>query len=192
MFKYVVLSSLVLVLCIDPVFLQVTVTTTQIQYSTFTQVVFKQSICISSGTTACRRKRGIMYENPFPIFDVGTGQAPLYIYSGLRIVPASLLPRIDADPIGLENWKQENNYFLSGEPYIETSMQEIKARNGGSDQTLASDPTPRIFGSLVSNIINFGTTTTTVSLTLATTSTSTSTSLATVKAACVPIPYAVC
>merc|ERR1712071_467367 len=168
----------------------VTVTTTSLAYTTVTESLVTQSLCISSGTDPCRRKRGMLYENPFLTFDDGTGQAPQYIFNGFRIVPVSLLPRIDADPIGfenLENFAQENNHFLSGASHIETSMQDISARNAGSDPA-----TPRIFNTLVSSIINFSTVTTTVSVTVATTKTSFSTSSVSIRAKCVPISYTTC
>jgi len=86
MFKFIVLSSIVLALCIDPVFLlgTVTVTTTSLAYTTVTESLVTQSLCISSGTDPCRRKRGMLYENPFLTFDDGTGQAPQYIFNGFR------------------------------------------------------------------------------------------------------------
>merc|ERR1712071_429741 len=59
MFKFIVLSSLVLMLCIDSVFPATTVTTTSTSisiYSSTTKVVFK-SFCIktTAGIVACRR-----------------------------------------------------------------------------------------------------------------------------------------
>merc|ERR1712071_584203 len=102
MFKFIVLSSLVMMLCIDSVFPATTVTTTSTSVkivTSFTAVVTK-SLCIktTAGIVACRRRRGILYEKPVMPMDIG-------------LEPAA-------------------NYFLSGEPYIKTSLQENSAGHG--------------------------------------------------------------
>merc|ERR1712071_69568 len=97
----------------------------------FTKVVFK-SFCIKTTAciVACRRRRGILYEKPVMPMDIGLEPAANYFYNGFSIVPMSSLPRIDTDPIGFENLQEGNNYFLSGEPCIKTSLQENSARHG--------------------------------------------------------------
>merc|ERR1712071_684356 len=137
----------------------------------------------------CRRKRGILYENPVLIFDDGTEQPEQYMYNGFRIVPVSSLPRIQADPIGFENLEKQNNHFLSGESYIATSMQDNSATQPGFNQAM-----PRIFlGSILSNLFSAVssksdamTTTTVVEQLLTTTSTSFSSFAKTVTLGCIP------
>merc|ERR1712071_740534 len=134
MFKFIVLSSLVKMLCIDSVFPAPTVTTTStsIKIVTSLTAVVTKSLCIktTAGIVACRRRRGILYEKPVMPMGIGLEPAANYFYNGFSIVPMSSLPRIDTDPIGFENLQEGNNYFLSGEPYIKTSLQENSARHG--------------------------------------------------------------
>merc|ERR1712071_660758 len=191
MFKFIVLSSLVMMLCIDSVFPLIatsTVTTTTTKYSTTSTTVVTESLCIKSAANiaACRIRRGILY-------DIGNEQADQYMFNGFRIVPVSSLPRIQADPIGFENLQEQNNYFLSGEPYIKTSWRDNSASQSGLNRAM-----PRIFfGSLLSNLfsavtVTAATTTTVVEQLLTTTSTSFNGATATITANCIISPYAIC
>jgi len=187
MFKFIVLSSLVMMLCIDPVFpTTTTVTSTTTKYTT--KVTVSKAYCIktSANIAACRRRRGMQY-------DIGMEQADQYMFNGFRIVPVSSLPRIQADPIGFENLQEQNNYFLSGEPYIKTSWRDNSASQSGLNRAM-----PRIFfGSLLSNLfsavtVTAATTTTVVEQLLTTTSTSFNGATATITANCIISPYAIC
>merc|ERR1712127_699752 len=191
MFKFIVLSSLVMMLCIDSVFPLIatsTVTTTTTKYSTTSTTVVTESLCIKSSANiaACRRRRGILY-------DIGNEQADQYMFNGFRIVPVSSLPRIQADPIGFENLQEQHGYFLSGEPYIKTSWRDNSASQSGLNRAM-----PRIFfGSLLSNLfsavtVTAATTTTVVEQLLTTTSTSFNGATATITANCIISPYAIC
>jgi len=189
MFKFIVLSSLVMMLCIDSVFPATTVTTTSTSIlidSSTTKVVTK-SFCIktSANIAACRRRRGILY-------DIGNEQADQYMFNGFRIVPVSSLPRIQADPIGFENLQEQNNQFLSGESYIVTSMHDNSAIQPGSNRAM-----PRIFfGTLLSNLLSvksdIKTTTTTVEKSATTTSTQFQASAKTITANCIPPSFSTC
>merc|ERR1712071_558002 len=133
MFKFIVLSSLVMMLCIDPVFpTTTTVTSTTTKYTTKVTEVVSKAYCIKSSANiaACRRRRGILY-------DIGNEQADQYMFNGFRIVPVSSLPRIQADPIGFENLQEQNNQFLSGESYIVTSMHDNSAIQPGSNRAMS-------------------------------------------------------
>merc|ERR1712127_578070 len=186
MFKFIVLSSLVMMLCIDPVFpTTTTVTSTTTKYTT--KVTVSKAYCIktSANIAACRRRRGMQY-------DIGMEQADQYMFNGFRIVPVSSLPRIQADPIGFENLQKQNNYFLSGEPYIKTSWRDNSAIQPGSNRAM-----PRIFfGTLLSNLLNvksdIKTTTTTVEKSATTTSTQFQASAKTITANCIPPSFSTC
>jgi len=190
MFKFIVLSSLVMMLCIDSVFPLIatsTVTTTTTKYSTTSTTVVTESLCIKSSANiaACRRRRGILY-------DIGNEQADQYMFNGFRIVPVSSLPRIQADPIGFENLQEQNNQFLSGESYIVTSMHDNSAIQPGSNRAM-----PRIFfGTLLSNLLSVNsdikTTTTTVEKSATTTSTQFQASAKTITANCIPPSFSTC
>merc|ERR1712071_481408 len=161
--------QVLMMLCIDPVFpTTTTVTSTTTKYTTKVTEVVSKAYCIatSANIAACRRRRGMQY-------DIGMEQADQYMFNGFRIVPVSSLPRIQADPIGFENLQEQNNYFLSGEPYIKTSWRDNSASQSGLNRAM-----PRIFfGSLLSNLfsavtVTAATTTTVVEQLLTTTSTS--------------------
>ena len=105
----------------------------------------------------------------------------------------SSLPRIEADPIGFENLQEQNNYFLSGEPYIKTSW-----RDNSAIQSVLNWAMLRIFfGSFLSNLfsavtVTVATSTTIVEQLLTTTSTEFSPTVDTITASCIPTPYSLC
>merc|ERR1712071_234927 len=203
MFKFIVLSSLVLMLCIDSVFPATTVTTTSTSisiYSSTTAVVTK-SLCIktTAGIVACRRRRGILYEKPVMPMDIGLEPAANYFYNGFSIVPMSSLPRIDTDPIGFENLQEGNNYFLSGEPYIKTSLQKQRQTCPGYAQDLLQQFSSSNTNCHCANRCRCPattetaeTTTTTTTIKSTTIETSFSPSAVTVTANCILPPYDLC